>query len=102
MLPVQPHRQFRHPFHSRFLRRFLAYPPTDTPKINWFLQSSLLSLSRINVVGIIGQVSDANVQVGDAKPWSANAFVEVANAVFSLRRQNLFRQIRRLFRVYLA
>jgi hypothetical protein len=39
MLPAQPHRQFGHTFHRRFLRRFLAHPFTDAPKIIWFLQS---------------------------------------------------------------
>jgi hypothetical protein len=41
MLPAQPHRQFRHPFHRRFLRHFLAHPFTDAPEIKRFLQSKL-------------------------------------------------------------
>jgi hypothetical protein len=43
MLPAQPHRQFGHPFHRRFLRRFLAHPVTDAPEFKWFLQSKFVS-----------------------------------------------------------
>jgi hypothetical protein len=39
MLPAYLHRQFRHPFHCRLLRRFLAHPFKVDTKIKWFLQS---------------------------------------------------------------
>ncbi len=40
MLPAQLHRQFGHPFHRRFLRRFSAHPVTDAPEINGFYKAN--------------------------------------------------------------
>ena len=36
MLAAKFHGQFRHSFHSLFLRRFLAYPGTDAPESHLF------------------------------------------------------------------
>jgi hypothetical protein len=36
---LRPHRQFRHPFHRRFLRRLLAHPFTAAREIKRFLQN---------------------------------------------------------------